>query len=124
MRAAALRAAVALAPADEAAPPGKDSSPPVDEARPSRGDTPPIPLAPKERRPSPSPRSVASASASEARPLPSGRPRPSEPVDFHRITFGDNDGWHPTAMYFLMAKRTGQAETRCGRGELQTHLLL
>jgi uncharacterized RDD family membrane protein YckC len=68
------------APAGEAAPPGKDSSPPVDEARPSRGDTRPIPLAPKERRPSPSPRSVASASASEARPLPSGRPRPSEPV--------------------------------------------
>ncbi len=32
------------------------------------------------------------------------------PVDFHRITFGDNDGWHPTGMYFMMAERTRQPE--------------
>jgi hypothetical protein len=32
------------------------------------------------------------------------------PVDFHRITFGDNDGWHPSGMYFMMAKRTGQPD--------------
>ncbi len=32
------------------------------------------------------------------------------PVDFHRITFGDNDGWHPTGMYFMMAERTNQPE--------------
>ena len=32
------------------------------------------------------------------------------PVDFHRITFGDNDGWHPTGMYFMMAKRTNQPD--------------
>jgi len=30
------------------------------------------------------------------------------PVDFDRITFGDNDGWHPTGMFFMVAKRTDQ----------------
>ena len=29
------------------------------------------------------------------------------PLDFTGITFGDNDGWHPTAFYFLLAKRLG-----------------
>lgn len=32
------------------------------------------------------------------------------PVDFHRLTFGDNDGWHPSGMYFMMAERTNQPE--------------
>ena len=32
------------------------------------------------------------------------------PVDFTKITFGDNDGWHPTGMYFMMAKRTNQPD--------------
>jgi hypothetical protein len=32
------------------------------------------------------------------------------PVDFTKITFGDNDGWHPTGMYFMVAKRTNQPE--------------
>ncbi|MBI1336084.1 MAG: hypothetical protein GC164_03875 [Phycisphaera sp.] len=27
------------------------------------------------------------------------------PVDFTGITFGDNDGWHPTCFYFRMAER-------------------
>lgn len=30
------------------------------------------------------------------------------PVDFTGLTFGDNDGWHPTAFYFLLARRLGQ----------------
>jgi hypothetical protein len=29
------------------------------------------------------------------------------PLDFTGITFGDNDGWHPTAFYFLLARRLG-----------------
>ena len=29
------------------------------------------------------------------------------PLDFTGISFGDNDGWHPTAFYFLLAKRLG-----------------
>lgn len=32
------------------------------------------------------------------------------PVDFHRLTFGDNDGWHPTGMFFMVADRTGQPD--------------
>lgn len=32
------------------------------------------------------------------------------PVDFHRLTFGDNDGWHPSGMYFMVAQRTGQPD--------------
>lgn len=32
------------------------------------------------------------------------------PVDFHRLTFGDNDGWHPSGMYFMMADRTNQPD--------------
>lgn len=32
------------------------------------------------------------------------------PVDFTKITFGDNDGWHPTGFYFLMAERTNQPD--------------
>jgi len=32
------------------------------------------------------------------------------PVDFHRITFGDNDGWHPSGMYFMVAQRTNQPD--------------
>ncbi len=32
------------------------------------------------------------------------------PVDFTKITFGDNDGWHPTGFYFMMAKRTNQPD--------------
>ena len=27
------------------------------------------------------------------------------PVDFTGLTFGDNDGWHPAAFYFLLARR-------------------
>ncbi len=30
------------------------------------------------------------------------------PVDFTGINFGDNDGWHPSGFYFLMADRTQQ----------------
>ncbi len=29
------------------------------------------------------------------------------PLDFTGISFGDNDGWHPTAFYFLLAERLG-----------------
>jgi hypothetical protein len=29
----------------------------------------------------------------------------SFPVDFTGISFGDNDGWHPAAFYFLLARR-------------------
>ncbi len=32
------------------------------------------------------------------------------PVDFTKITFGDNDGWHPTGFFFMMAKRTNQPD--------------
>lgn len=32
------------------------------------------------------------------------------PVDFTRITFGDNDGWHPTGFYFFMAQRVNQPD--------------
>ena len=30
------------------------------------------------------------------------------PLDFTRITFGDNDGWHPTGMFFILAKLLNQ----------------
>lgn len=30
------------------------------------------------------------------------------PMDFTGITFGDNDGWHPTGMFFLLAKRLNE----------------
>ncbi len=30
------------------------------------------------------------------------------PMDFHRITFGDNDGWGPTGYHFMLAKRMNQ----------------
>lgn len=32
------------------------------------------------------------------------------PLDFTGITFGDNDGWHPTGFFFIVAERTGQRE--------------
>jgi len=32
------------------------------------------------------------------------------PVDFTGINFGDNDGWHPTGFYFLMAARVNQPD--------------
>lgn len=32
------------------------------------------------------------------------------PVDFTKITFGDNDGWHPTGFFFMMAARTNQPD--------------
>lgn len=32
------------------------------------------------------------------------------PVDFTGISFGDNDGWHPTGFYFLMADRVNQPD--------------
>ena len=32
------------------------------------------------------------------------------PVDFTRISFGDNDGWHPGGFYFMMADRMNQKE--------------
>ncbi|MBT7699711.1 MAG: hypothetical protein HN700_05390 [Verrucomicrobia bacterium] len=32
------------------------------------------------------------------------------PLDFTGITFGDNDGWHPTGMFFMLAKRLNQPE--------------
>ncbi|MDX1681821.1 MAG: hypothetical protein R3336_01760, partial [Phycisphaeraceae bacterium] len=28
------------------------------------------------------------------------------PLDFTGLTFGDNDGWHPTGMFFMLAERT------------------
>jgi hypothetical protein len=30
------------------------------------------------------------------------------PLDFHRLTFGDNDGWGPSAFFFLLARRMKQ----------------
>jgi len=30
------------------------------------------------------------------------------PLDFTGLTFGDNDGWHPTGMFFMVAKRLDQ----------------
>jgi hypothetical protein len=30
------------------------------------------------------------------------------PTDFHHITFGDNDGWHPMGYHFWLAKRMNQ----------------
>jgi len=33
------------------------------------------------------------------------------PVDFTKISFGDNDGWHPSGFFFMMANRTGNFET-------------
>ena len=30
------------------------------------------------------------------------------PLDFTGLTFGDNDGWHPTGMFFMLAKRMNQ----------------
>lgn len=30
------------------------------------------------------------------------------PMDFHRLTFGDNDGWHPCGYHFMLAKRMNQ----------------
>jgi len=30
------------------------------------------------------------------------------PMDFHNITFGDNDGWGPTGYHFMLAKRMKQ----------------
>jgi hypothetical protein len=30
------------------------------------------------------------------------------PTDFHHITFGDNDGWHPAGYHFWLAKRMNQ----------------
>lgn len=32
------------------------------------------------------------------------------PADFTKITFGDNDGWHPTGFFFMMAARTNQPD--------------
>jgi hypothetical protein len=32
------------------------------------------------------------------------------PLDFTGITFGDNDGWHPTGFFFMLAKRLNQPE--------------
>ncbi len=32
------------------------------------------------------------------------------PVDFTGITFGDNDGWHPTGMFFMLAERLDNPE--------------
>lgn len=32
------------------------------------------------------------------------------PLDFTGISFGDNDGWHPTAFYFLLARRLNMRE--------------
>lgn len=32
------------------------------------------------------------------------------PLDFTGLTFGDNDGWHPTGMFFMVAKRTHNPE--------------
>lgn len=32
------------------------------------------------------------------------------PIDFHRLTFGDNDGWHPSAYHFLLARQLNQPE--------------
>lgn len=32
------------------------------------------------------------------------------PVDFTKINFGDNDGWHPSGFFFMMANRTGQSD--------------
>jgi hypothetical protein len=30
------------------------------------------------------------------------------PIDFTGISFGDNDGWHPSGMFFMMAKRLNE----------------
>jgi hypothetical protein len=30
------------------------------------------------------------------------------PLDFTKINFGDNDGWHPSGFFFMMAERTKQ----------------
>ncbi len=35
------------------------------------------------------------------------------PVDFTGLSFGDNDGWHPTAFYFLLARRLNQHSAAC-----------
>ena len=35
------------------------------------------------------------------------------PVDFTGLSFGDNDGWHPTGFFFLLAKRLGQQHAAC-----------
>ena len=37
------------------------------------------------------------------------------PLDFTKISFGDNDGWHPTGMFFKLAKRLNNpsAALRC-----------
>lgn len=35
------------------------------------------------------------------------------PIDFTGITFGDNDGWGPTAFFFLLAKRLNQHHAAC-----------
>lgn len=32
------------------------------------------------------------------------------PIDFNGINFGDNDGWHPTGFYFMMADRLNQPD--------------
>lgn len=32
------------------------------------------------------------------------------PLDFTGITFGDNDGWHPSGFFFMLAKRLDQPE--------------
>ena len=32
------------------------------------------------------------------------------PLDFTGITFGDNDGWHPTGIFFMLAKRLNRPD--------------